>query len=286
MPLSAFIYFLCYLDRSNIGNAKLLNSSTGNDLLTESGMTTHQFTIALMIFLVAYGLFEVPSNILLKKLRPSRWIAILMFGWGGMSMVLGACNDYGSITAVRFLLGVFEAGLFPGLVYYLTFWYRADERSLRVSFILASATLAGAFGGALAYGIGLGMNQVNGLSAWRWLFVLEGIPSCLCAFMVFFCLPDYPERASWLSPEEKAVAAHRLLLEGSKGDDSSMTWQDVRATLTDWRLWGHYLIYFAVSTPFSSLSLFTPSITAGLGHKDLRAQLMSVPPYAVAYGMY
>lgn len=136
MPLSAGIYFLCYLDRSNIGNAKILNASTGNDLMTETGMTSYQYTIALMVFLVAYGVFEAPSNILLKKLRPSRWIAILMASWGVLTVSLGGVHNYASVTAVRFLLGVFEAGLFPGLVYYLTFWYKTDERSIRVALIL------------------------------------------------------------------------------------------------------------------------------------------------------
>ncbi|KAK6086224.1 major facilitator superfamily transporter [Seiridium cupressi] len=197
IPLSAGIYFLCYLDRSNIGNAKIMNSATHNDLLTETGMSNYQYTIALMVFLVAYGLFE-------------------------------------------FLLGVFEAGLFPGLVYYLTFWYTSSERSLRVAFILASATLAGAFGGAIAYGVGH-MNQAGGLSAWRWLFIIEGAPSCLSALAVWLLLPDYPEDVKWLTAAEKTLAANRLRLEGSKGHDGGMKWADAKATLGDLRLWGHYL---------------------------------------------
>ena len=132
---------------------------------------------------------------------------------------------------------------------------------MRVAFILASATLAGAFGGAIAYGVGH-INGVRGLSGWRWLFILEGIPSVLSSLFVWFLLPDYPETATWLSESEKELA-----------------------TLTDWRLCGHYAIYFAVSLPFSSLSLFTPSIVAGLGYKDLHAQLLTVPPWAIAYGM-
>lgn len=253
---------------------------------------------------------------LLKKLRPSRWIAILMFGWGACSTGLAGAHTYGTVTGVRFLLGVFEAGLFvcencsfcgtvlysekillkssrsahcpitntrqPGLVYYLTFWYKTDERSIRVAFILASATLAGAFGGAIAYGVGH-MNQVHGLSGWRWLFIIEGVPSCVSALFVLLFLPDFPETVSWLSVEERALALRRLHVEGSKGLHQSDWWHDTKATLLDWRLWGHYAVYFGISTPFSSLSLFTPSITAGLGYKDLKAQLMSVPPYAVAY---
>ncbi|KAI0175489.1 MFS general substrate transporter [Hypoxylon sp. FL1284] len=282
VPLAAGIYFLCYLDRSNIGNAKVLNSSTGNDMQTETGTTNDQFNICLMVFLIGYFLFEVPSNILLKKLRPSRWLAFLMLSWGAVTIGLGGVHNFAQMTGVRFLLGVVEAGLFPGLVYYLTFWYKTDERSVRVAFILASATLAGAFGGAIAYGIGH-MNQTRGLSAWRWLFMLEGIPSCLSAILVWFFLPDYPERASWLSEAEKDLAAQRLYHEGAKGSAASMTWADVKATLVDLRLYAHYAIYFAVSLPFSSISLFAPSIVSGLGYRDLEAQLFTVPPWAVAY---
>ncbi|KAK3376811.1 major facilitator superfamily domain-containing protein [Lasiosphaeria ovina] len=280
IPLAASIYFLCYLDRSNIGNARILNSAAHNDMQTEIGATPYQFNIALMIFLVAYAIFEVPSNILLKKLRPSRWLAFLMFSWGAITVGLGGVQTFSATAGVRFLLGASEAGLFPGLVYYLTFWYKTDERSVRVAFILASATLAGAFGGAIAYGIGH-MNGAHGLSAWRWLFIIEGVPSCLSAFLVYFFLPDYPEE--FHKGKDREISLARLHIEGSKSHHSSMTWQDAKSTLTDWRLYGHYLIYFGVSVPFSSLSLFTPSITAGLGYVDLKAQLMTVPPYAVAY---
>lgn len=122
IPLSAAIYLLCYLDRSNIGNAKTLNSETKDDLLSDTKMTNYQYIIALMVFLIAYAVFEVPSNYFLKKFKPSRWIAFLMLSWGACTMGLGGTHNYASVTVVRFLLGVFEAGLFPGLVYYLTFW--------------------------------------------------------------------------------------------------------------------------------------------------------------------
>lgn len=131
IPLSAAIYFLSFLDRTNIGNAMVLNLSTNHDMQHETKMTDQQFVNSLMVFLVSYAIFEVPSNILLKKLRPSRWLAFLMFCWGAMTILTAATNSFASVTAVRFLLGTFEAGLFPGLVYYLTFWYKHDERSVR-----------------------------------------------------------------------------------------------------------------------------------------------------------
>lgn len=131
VTICAGIYFLCFLDRANIGNAKILNSSTHDDMQTATNLSDHDFAVGLMIFCLAYTLFEVPSNILLKKLRPSRWLAFLMFGWGAVSMTTAAARNAPSIIAIRFLLGMFEAGLFPGLIYYLTFWYRHNERSVR-----------------------------------------------------------------------------------------------------------------------------------------------------------
>lgn len=271
VPLSAAIYLLCYLDRSNIGNAKVLNASTGDDLLTSTSMTAYQYTIALMIFLVAYAVFEVPSNYFLKKMRPSRWIAFLMCSWGAITMGFAGAKSYAGVVVVRFLLGVFEAGefgkpstfniatlitpqgLFPGLVYYLTFWYRPEERSIRVAAILASATLAGAFGGAIAYGVGH-MNRVQDLAAWKWLFILEGLPSILSSVFVWFMLPDYPETATWLSEEEKSLAAQRLAGQASLGSSKSMTWDEAKSTLLEWRLWCHYIVRPAPS-PEENLNL-------------------------------
>ena len=131
--------------------------------------------------------------------------------------------------------------MYPGLVFYLTFWYRPEERSLRIAIFLACASLAGAFGGSIAYGVGH-MNRVAGLVGWQWLFILEGIPSCLFALVVLLFLPDYPETARWLSAEEKALAADRMRSCGSKGGDKAMTWKDAKSTLTDWRLYAHYLV--------------------------------------------
>lgn len=164
-----------------------------------------------------------------------------MLSWGAITMGLGGAHTYAQVTGIRFLLGVMEAGLFPGFVYYLTFWYRNSERSMRVALILASATLAGAFGGAIAYGVGH-MNGAHGLSAWRWLFIIEGAPSCASSVLVWFFLPDYPETAHWLSTEEKELAAYRLQAEGSHGSASAMSWEDAKAVLVDWRLYAHYAV--------------------------------------------
>ena len=130
-----------------------------------------------MIFIVAFTIIQTPSNYMLKKFRPSRWMALMMFCWGAMTMLLAAVKNYSGLVAVRFFLGAFESGLFPGQVYILTFWYRPEERAIRIALIVACSSLGGAFGGAIAYGIGKSLNGVHGLEAWRWLFLIEGAPS-------------------------------------------------------------------------------------------------------------
>lgn len=184
----------------------------------------------------------------------------------------------------------------------MTFWYKREECALRVAVFFASATLAGAFGGAIAYGVGH-MNMTAGLEGWRWLFILEGLPSVLSAGLVFFIMPDYPSTARWLTPAEIDVAARRLSGPNpeTRAEAARIRWPEIRETLTTPRLYVHYLvslsipsspslltvaytrqIFFLAGPPFSSLSLFAPSITAGLGFRDLEAQLMTVPPYASA----
>ena len=131
--------------------------------------------------------------------------------------------------------------MYPGLVFYLTFWYRPEERSLRIATFLANASLAGAFGGSIAYGVGH-MNGVAGMTGWQWLFIVEGIPSCVFAVGILMFLPDWPESAKFLSTDEKALAAERMKLCGSKGRDKAITWVDARSTLLEWRLYAHYLV--------------------------------------------
>ncbi|KAJ3804353.1 major facilitator superfamily domain-containing protein, partial [Lentinula aff. lateritia] len=224
VPLAMLIYLLCSLDRSNIGNAKVLNDTTGNDLLQSISLSTQDYTTALMVFLIAYFIFETPSNYMLKA-KPFVQVVGLPC----------AATNFDSLTAVRFLLGMFEAGLFPGLVYFLTFWYKPNERAIRVALILACATLAGAFGGAIAYGVGK-MNGTGGLEGWRWLFILEGIPSCLLSLLVLALFPDYPETVRWLNAEERELATRRLQGLASVGH-SKISWEEAKKTLKEWRLY-------------------------------------------------
>ncbi|KAB8205453.1 major facilitator superfamily domain-containing protein [Aspergillus parasiticus] len=281
LPTTAVIYLLCYLDRSNIGNAKILNSSTNDTLLESNNISNYQYTIAMMVFLVAYSVFEAPSNLALKIFQPRRWLGFLVIAFGAFCTGIGFTHNFAGLAALRFLLGAAEAGAFPGMIYYFTFWYKPAERASRIAVFMCSATLSGAFGGAIAYGVGH-LNGARGLEGWRWLFLVEGVPTIAAGLLVFLFLPSYPDKVGWLTDEEKEAQALRLEDGGSSGEDK-LNWKDAKETLLSARLYVHYLTYLSISAGVASLSLFAPTIIAGLGYTDLQAQLFTVPPYAVAY---
>ena len=190
--------------------------------------------------------------------------------WGICTMVIGAVRNFAGLLIVRVLLGIFESGLFPGIIYCLTFWYKQDERALRAALIVGTATLgmckkiephalcdrlillhiAGAFGGAIAFGVGH-MNEIRNLPGWRWLFIIEGAPSCACAVLVFFFYPDFPETSKWLSDDERFIATERIKGIASLGHDK-LTWANAKATLLDWRLYLHYATCIGFSVGFSN----------------------------------
>ncbi|EFY92520.1 MFS transporter, putative, partial [Metarhizium acridum CQMa 102] len=170
VPLIMGIYLFSFVDRVNLGNARLYG------LEEDLGLSTSQFQVAISIFFVTYMVFEVPSNLVLKLFTPRRWTAFITVSWGLVATLMGLVTSYGSLVACRLLLGAVEAGLFPGLNIYLTFFYTRNELALRVGYLFVSAAVAGALGGLLAYGIGH-MDGVQGLSGWRGVLIAEGIPS-------------------------------------------------------------------------------------------------------------
>ncbi|KAL2811557.1 major facilitator superfamily domain-containing protein [Aspergillus cavernicola] len=214
LPLCAFIYLLNYLDRSNIGNAKALNAETGDSLEQKTGMTETGYSIILTLFAVAYSLFDVPANWVLKRYaRPSYWLGVLMICRGALTLGFATVENMPTVIVIRVFIGDFEAGFFPGMVYLITFWYREEERSIWIAFILATSTLAGAFGGCIAYGVGF-INRRGGLEGFRWLFIIEGTATVLVAPLVLFRLPNYPSTAKWLTISEQRFAVERLEQDG------------------------------------------------------------------------
>lgn len=184
----------------------------------------------------------------LKPLTPSRYIAFIAFGWGIIATCTGFVQSYGALIAVRLILGVVEAGLFPGLNVYLTFFYTKQELALRVGYLFVSAAIAGALGGLLAYGIGQ-MAGISGYSGWRWIFIIEGLPSIVLGVVSFFLLPNDIDHAYFLTPEEKKLAnARHLRHYGVTESGQKFSKNDMVAAFKDWKVWLFCIGQFGVDT--------------------------------------
>lgn len=227
---------------------------------------------------------------LLKKLRPSIWLPAIMVAWGVVMTLMGIVQNYHGLLSARIFLGVAEAGLFPGVVYYNTMWYCRYEVQVRQAIFFSAASIAGAFSGLLAYGISF-MDGVGGLAGWRWIFILEGILTTLVAVLAFFTLHDFPETASFLTAEERAFVAFRLKYDGQDAatdnahriaQNDKRDWKQVKAAFVDWQVWINVVVYWGYVCPLYGISLFLPTIIKELGYKSTTAQLLTVPIYVTA----
>ncbi|KAH6644077.1 major facilitator superfamily domain-containing protein [Boeremia exigua] len=284
IPMLALLYLLSFLDRGNIGNAKI------EGLVETLGMTGAQYNWCLTAFFFTYAAFEVPSNLLLKKLRPSVWLPTIMVAWGIVMTLMGIVKNYEGLLIARIFLGITEAGLFPGVAYYITMWYCRHEAQFRQALFFSAASVAGAFSGLLAFGIAH-MDGVGGLEGWRWIFILEGILTVLVAILAFFTLYDFPETAGFLTEEERAFVVFRLKYQGASNEtingqrvaqDDTFQWKFVKSAFLDWQIWTNIWVYWGIVCPLYGISLFLPSIIRGLGYTSSTAQLLTVPIYITA----
>ncbi|KAJ4286869.1 hypothetical protein N0V88_007882 [Collariella sp. IMI 366227] len=276
LPFLALLYLLSFLDRTNIGNARL------DTLEKDLGLKNIQYNDALAIFFPFYVLAEVPSNMAMKRFRPSVWIPSIMVVWAICTTLMGIVHNYPGLMACRSFLGIAEGGLFPGITYYITMWYKRHECGFRMAIFFSAATAAGAFGGLLARGI-MEMRGMAGLSGWQWIFILEGILTFIIAAIAYLVMYDYPGTAKFLAPEEREEIVARL-----KRDRSSLADEfDMKyfwSAIKDWKIWVHMVITIGIYTGLYSYSLFLPTIINDLGTVKTPelAQLMTVPPYVAA----
>ncbi|KAI1406896.1 MFS transporter [Hypoxylon sp. FL1857] len=283
IPLCCWLYLLNFLDRGNIGNARVLNSETGDDLLQKTGMGANGYAITVSVFSIAYTLFEVPSNWIMKHyVRPSVWLATLLGCWGALTLGFAGVQNYATVVVLRLLIGIFEAGFFPGIIYIITIWYRHNERAIRIALVIAFCNLAGAFGGSIAYGLGT-VNRSLGLEGFRWLFIVEGTITMLSVLPTLLILPDYPARAKFLSADEKKFAEDRLKERGGGYNREHATKKEILETCFSPRMLLHYCAYIANVVCQGSFTFFTPTIVTGLGYESIQAQLLTVPPWVVGF---
>ncbi|KAG1846884.1 MFS general substrate transporter [Suillus subluteus] len=274
VPWLALLYFLNFLDRGSIGNAKLYN------MVTDLGISDNEYLIALTAFFFPYALLEPISNVILRRIRPWMWLSSMMFVWGIIMMCHGFLQNYGGLVALRVLLGVAEAGLYPGIVFYISCWYKRSELGTRIAAFFTSATIAGAFSGLLAAAIS-NMNGVAAKPGWSWIFILEGLFTVLCAVASYWVISDFPETAGFLTKEERVFVIRRLRgdMQFSAGGEEFKVryiWQSLR----DWKTYLAMGIYMGFDGPLFAFSLFTPTIINEYpGYTATTANLLSVPVY-------
>ncbi|KAL4952173.1 putative MFS transporter [Aspergillus filifer] len=276
VPWLSLLYLISFLDRTNIGNAKLV------DLQEDLRMSDGQYNAALTIFFVSYSVFEPLTNVLLKRLRPSVFIPIIMVLWGICMMCMGFVHNWAGLMAVRWFLGLTEAGLFPGVGYFLSCWYKRAEFGVRMAIFFSAAALAGSFGGLLAAAIAL-MDGVGGKEGWAWIFILEGLATIVIGVLSFWMVYDFPDEAKFLSPDNRKRVLRRLAEDQqASAEHEQFKMAYFWSSLRDWKTYTGMMIYMGADGCLYAFSLFVPTIINELGYTSIHAQLLSVPPYAAA----
>lgn len=276
-----WMYLLSYMDRTNIGNARV--AGMGDDL----ELTSSMYSNALIIFFVFYVVFEIPCNLILVRIGPVVFIPTIMFIWGGLTCCFAAINSYGALMALRALVGVFEAGFVPANLLILSSWYKKEEQSKRFALFISAAILSGAFGGIIAGLITDHLHDVHGIVGWRWLFIVEGIATSGVAVIAYFLLlplPHHLKVGKKFNEREIKIIQKRLEqdnVENNDGNDVN-AWQALIANVKSLRVL-LLIVGYMVIVGSSTLSYFYPTLVEGLGYSGPMVQYMTIPIYGAAF---
>ncbi|KAH8805435.1 phthalate transporter [Xylogone sp. PMI_703] len=276
IPPLFIMYILNYLDRNNIGNAK--EAGMAADL----HLSSSNYSLALSIFFIGYLLLEVPSNMILSRTRPSLYLPSLMFVWGALVTAYTGVNSKGGLVGLRFVLGLVEAGYFPGVLLFMSNWYKKTELARRFSIFYCASLVSGAVGGLIAGLIVDNFQHKPPLPAWKWLFLIEGVITIGCSIIAVFILPDFPATTKWLTDEEREYAIRRLEQDNMSSQAQDMTHsQSFIAAVKDWRTW-LFMLAQSLCTCAGTITYFIPTLMASLGYKGKSVQYMTIPIYCVA----
>jgi D-galactonate transporter len=271
IPLLLICYVIAYLDRVNVGFAKL-------QMLNDLGFSDLIYATGAGIFFIGYFFFEVPSNIILHKVGARVWIGRIMITWGILSACMMFVTTPTSFYVLRFLLGVAEAGFFPGIILYLTYWYPSNRRGHITSLFMTGIPLSGVIGGPLSGGIMTLFDGYNGWAGWQWMFLLEGLPAVALGVVVFVFLDDRISRAKWLTEEERALLEKNIASEASEKQEES-----ILKIFSSGRVWLLATIYFSFVMGIYGVSFWLPTIIKAMGIGDpLQVGMMSAIPYGFA----
>ncbi|MBV8617619.1 MAG: MFS transporter [Curvibacter sp.] len=271
IPFLFICYLAAYLDRVNVGFAKL-------QMLTDLKFSETIYGLGAGIFFIGYFLFEVPSNILLARIGPRVWIARIMITWGVLSAAMAFVNSPTSYYIVRFLLGLAEAGFFPGIILYLTYWFPQERRGRIVALFMTAVAFSGIVGGPLSGWILQNFSGAQGVAGWQWLFIIEGIPSVVLGVLTLFFLDDSLAAAKWLDADEK-----RLLQQQLDADEAAKHTLSLGQVFGNLRVWLFSGIYFCFVMGLYGVGFWLPNIIKNAGVTNvLDIGLLSAVPYIVA----
>ena len=261
IPFLFVCYILAYLDRVNVGFAKL-------GMKVEPWFSDTVFATGSGIFFIGYFLFEVPGNIMLHRVGARLWIARIMIGWGMVSALMATCTSPISFYTMRFILGIAEAGFFPGIILYLTYWFPREHRARMVALFMTAIALAGVFGSPFSGWLLESAHDWFGLKAWQWLFIIEGLPSVLIGCTVPFLLTDRPAQARWLTEDEKRLLQSRIEAdEQAKAGEGHQNHSALDAFKSP-QVWLCSLIYFGIVVGIYGASFWLPQIVENTFSKD------------------
>lgn len=272
VPYLLLLYVIAWFDRVNISFAAL---QMNEDL----GFSAAVYGLGAGIFFAGYALFEVPSNLILARVGARRWIGRIMITWGIISVLMMFVEGKWSFYALRFSLGVAEAGFLPGILYYLSQWFPKAERARAVSWFMIGIPLSTVFGGPIA-GLLLGMDGIGGLHGWQWLFLIEGLPAVIFGVVTWLWLPDRPSDVRWLSPAEQQHVVARIEAERQATHARHGGAGSLRFALMHPTVWVLALVLFACQCGSYGLTLWIPQIVKGIsGQSDLMVGFISAIPY-------
>ncbi|KAF3034124.1 hypothetical protein E8E12_000388 [Didymella heteroderae] len=278
VPTVALLYLFCFIDRANIGNARLAGFERDLQL------TGYDYNTILSVFYISYIIFEIPSNMACKALGPGWFLPGTTLGFGVLTVCFAFVRDFSTACAVRFLLGIFEAGMLPGIAYYLSRWYTRSELAFRIALYVVMAPLAGAFGGLLASAI-LRLDSFGPTRTWEMIFLIEGIITIGLALISFFTLTDRPNTACWLAEEEKQLIVNRLTAErlGTTEVLDKMSMAKVLRGILNPIVLGTSWVFLLACITVQGLAFFAPTIIRTIypNATVTRQQLLTVPPYMV-----
>ena len=269
MPVLFISYILAYIDRINIGFAAIRMN-------VDLGISPYIYGLGAGVFFLGYFIFEIPSNLMLEKTGARRWIARIMISWGAISACMAFIQGPTSFIVVRCLLGIAEAGFFPGVILYLTYWFPLEYRARIIAAFMVAIPVSLAVGAPLSTAI-LQMDGLGGLKGWQWLFIIEGVPTVLFGLVFLTVMPDKPRDAKWLSAEERGWLQNTI--DSEHKAVAAVHGTSVLQAFADPRLIALAFIYFANTTANLGLAFFLPQILKGLGLTDMQTGLMTSVPY-------